>query len=412
MKKTLLLQSALVAAAGVMLADVASAQVKAEPLSITVGGYFSQFYKVQDRDKQGQVDAATQNFASDAEIHFNIRTVLDNGLRIGGRVELEAASYTDQIDERYLFLEHNDWGRMELGSTDKVSGKMLYFAPNSLPGHSTTVHSEYSAAANTPLMWFANANHDTEGVNIYTAANRYFGSKAGKGIQLGLSYTPDGCEDFAQANGTGLSIAAGSGRSCGANFGQTTIGTAGSAGTVGAQLSQQYTVAGNYIETFGGVDVALYAAYNSVHIEGALGAGVNDPRQAGWQIGAQLNIPLDAGAAVQVGGGYSREDVGVAAVEKRKAYSAGVRYLSNGANPGSWGIGAEYYTRTDDAIVAVGNIQDLKLQYYHVGLTYQLAAGVLTWAGLGVSDLDRPAGVGGGIDVNQTFGVIGIGLTF
>ena len=48
------------------------------------------------------------------EIHFNIRGTLDNGTVIGGRVELEAAAYGDQVDERYMFLEHRDTGRIDV----------------------------------------------------------------------------------------------------------------------------------------------------------------------------------------------------------------------------------------------------------------------------------------------------------
>ncbi len=108
MKSSLLLQTALVAAAGLMLADNAFAQVKAEPLGVTVGGYMTRTFKVQDRDKvtgSAQTDKSTATFGGpNAEIWFNLRAVLDNGLRVGGRVELEAASDGDQIDESYTLV--------------------------------------------------------------------------------------------------------------------------------------------------------------------------------------------------------------------------------------------------------------------------------------------------------------------
>lgn len=381
MKKTLLLQTALVAAAGLMLADVANAQTKAQPLAATVGGYFTQFVKFQDpgNAQAGSTDRGMA-FSSDAEIWFNIRGVLDNGTVIGGRVELEAATYQDQVDERYLFIEKADVGRIELGSTDRVTGKMLYFAPNSLPGHSSTVHSEYTSAANTPLMWFANSGHDNEGINVYTASNRYFGSKAGKGLQLGFSYVPDGCQDFQVLS-----------NACGSTFGGRS-----NAG----QTSDQYAVAANYIESFGAVSAALYAGYNSVLIEAD---GSND-RHNGWQAGAQFAYSVGGGAAIQFGGGYSDEDR--SATIEREAYSLGLRYLTNGAAPGSVGIGVEYYNREDKT---TGVAQADELDYYHLGVTYQLATGVLTFAGVGVSDRDA---TGTANDNDQTFGVVGIGLSF
>ena len=392
MKKTLLLQTALVAAAGMMLADVANAQTKAQPLAVTVGGYMTQFFKMQDRD-DSQVDQHATGFATDGEIWFNIRGVLDNGTVVGGRVELEAGTYGDQIDERYLFLERNDIGRVELGSTDRVSAKMNYFAPAVLPGHSTTTQSEYTAAVNTPQMWFGNNNNDAEGINVYTSANRYFGSKAGKGLQLGFSYVPDGCQDFG-TGAAGSSLAATAG--CGGGFGST-VNT--------GQLSNQYNVAANYLESFGAVDVALYAGWNSVRRE-ATAQG----RMDGWQVGTQLAYNLGDGAAIQVGGGYAEEDVQKAVAgtggQERQNYSVGVRYLTNGSRPGSIGVGVEYFGREDEVPTTGATTE---LEYYQLGVTYQLATGVLTFAGVGVSDQDNP---GATADVEQTFGVVGIGLSF
>lgn len=421
MKKTLLLQTALVAAAGLFVADIASAQVKAEPIAVTVGGYYTQFYKVQDQGN-AQVDSAGQNFNADAEIWFNIRSVLSDGTVIGGRVELEAASYTDQIDEAYIFVERADIGRLEAGSTDKVSGKMLYFAPGSLPGHSTTVHSEYTASATTPLMWFANSNHDTQGISLYTASNRYLGSKAGKGIQLGVSYVPDGCEDNTPAGSTtavttGNGI--GSGRGCGGAYGSTINP---------GQFARQVVGAANYLETFGPVDAALYGAYQSGSHEADVAASASTQNitkgsVSGYQFGTLLTYNVGDGSTVQLGGGYSNEELSKAAANRtngqrdRMAYSAGLRYLTNGANAGSIGIGVEYYHRNDSNTFAAANATfntaaatgDQTLDYYHLGLTYQIAPGILTFIGGGVSDLDNP---GQARDNKQTFGVLGLALNF
>lgn len=390
MKKTLLLQTALVAAAGLFMADVANAQVKAEPLAVTVGGFFTQFIKFQDKDlSPGQPNEHATAFASDAEIYFNVRGVLDNGTVLGAQVQLEASSFGDQIDERYMFAEHREIGRAEIGSTDRVSGKMLYFAPNSLPGHATqSSFSEYAAANGGISMWFDANGHDNEGINLYTASNRYFGSKAGKGLQLGVSYVPDGCQD---RDGGGT---------CGAvNFG-TTADT--------NQISKQYVVAANYLESFGPIDLALYGAWQNHDVE-----NVNNGRHDSWQAGAQFAWNLGGGSALQFGGGYSDEEVGtggatgVVAAEK---WNAGVRYLTNGAAPGSVGIGIEYFKRDRDLLAFAG---DYETEYYHLGLTYQLATGVLTFAGVGVSDQTAPAGFTlSAVNNDQTFGVVGIGLTF
>ncbi|WP_370155612.1 hypothetical protein, partial [Ferrovibrio sp.] len=263
---------------------------------------------------------------------------------------------------------------------DRVTGKMLYFAPNAIPGHSTTVNSEYSAAATQPLMWFANSGHDNDGINLYTASNRYFGSKVGKGLQLGVSYVPNGCQDFS---------AQGSTAGCGGGFSSTANGG----------LSQQYAIAANYVESFGSVDAALYAGYNSVHIENSS----TDPRQAGWQLGAQFAYNVGDGSAIQLGGGYSNEDR--SATIERTAWSAGLKYLTNGSKPGSVGIGVEYHNRVDETVGSADN----ELDYYTFGVTYQLATAVQTFAGVGVSDNDTGTA---STSAKQTFGVVGLGLRF
>ncbi len=423
MKKTLLLQTALVAAAGVMLADASFAQVKAEPLGVTVGGYMTRTFKVQDRDKiavpagtatanlPGQHDKSAATFgAPDAEIWFSLRAVLDNGLRIGGRVELEGATDGDQIDESYVWFE-NDLGRIELGSTDRVASKMQYFSPNAtLSGQNTGQVSE-NAVFITPAnnraggvtMWFANAANDAEGINFYTSSNRYFGSKAGKGLQLGYSYTPDGCQDYTNGafnNGTYA------GTTCDAGFGSTNNGT----------TRNQHTFAGNYLESFGDFNVALYGGYISNRAESTATTAVNaaPKRVTGWQAGLQVGYNLGGGSTITVGGGLkdeevSRNDAGNAI--DRKAYVVGVYYLSNGAAPGSIGVGADYWWAKGEETAANVKQGDDKAKVFQVGVSYQLATGIKLYGGAGTYKYTD----GNGTLANESkanFGLLGVNLVF
>jgi hypothetical protein len=390
MKKTLLLQTALVAAAGLFVADIANAQTKEVPIGVTVGGYYNQLLQYQDRDLR-TTDIRDHGIKQDSEIWFNIRGVLANGTVIGGRVELESATYGDQLDEVYMFIEHPEFGRTEIGSTDAVTTKMIYAAPNSLPNYSTTVHSEYSAVNNAPLMRFVNAMDDANHISAYTASNRYFGSKAGKGLQLGVTYTPDNCQDFSVQSTDTASITP-----CTGSFLAAPV-----------SLEQGFNAAANYLESFGAFDVALYAGYNSVKVIGTGAATSPSGRESGVQGGALFTYNIGDGSSVQLGGAYTDEDV--SAVRQRKGWTAGVRYLTNGAAPGSVGIGFEYADRNESnsrgATTRVGD-----LEYWHVGLTYQVAAGILGFVGVGVSDTsDHPTATS---NIDQTFGVVGINLTF
>lgn len=397
MKKTLLLQTALVAAAGLFVADIANAQTKEVPLGLTVGGYYNQLLQWQDRSPNG--GQSDHGIKQDSEIHFNFRGVLANGTVIGGRVELESGTYGDQIDETYMFVEHTEYGRAEIGSMDSVTTKMIYAAPNSLPNYSSTVQSEYSAVNNAPLMRFANNMDDAHRINLYSASNRYFGSKAGKGLQIGLNYTPDNCQDLTTASGAASATAVTSGQQgCGGGFftPNTVVG-----------LEQQFNAAANYLESFGQFDVALYAGYNSVKVIAAGATTSPSSREDGWQGGATFGYNLGDGSLIQVGGGYTNEDV--TAVRERKGWTAGARYLTNGAAPGSVGIGFEYANR-DERNTRGATTRAGDLDYWHVGLTYQVAAGILGFVGVGVSDTsDHPTTTS---NVDQTFGVVGVNLTF
>src|SRR3546814_726222 len=231
-----------------MLADVSTAQDKAVPIGVTVGGYMTRSFSVQDRGTR-QVDQPAATFAApDAEIWFNIRSVLDNGTVIGGRIELEGSTESDQIDESYLFVEKHDLGRIEVGSTDLVPNKMLYGPPNAIPGDHTTVtgaSGDFFGSSNY-MMWFSSIQNDKEHINIYSSSNRYFGSKVGKGLQLGFSYLPNACEDRGTSAGTTGSC-------------QTFSGPAN--GSTVNNMQNVYAAAANYIESFGPVDAALYGAW-------------------------------------------------------------------------------------------------------------------------------------------------------
>lgn len=412
MKSPYLLQTALVAATGLMLADPAFAQVKAEPLGVSVGGFMTRTFKVQDRDKEAgsaQTDKSSATFgAPNAEIWFNLKAVLDNGLRVGGRIELEAASDGDQIDESYVWFE-NDLGKVELGSTDRVAAKMQYFSPNTtLPGQdnistATSENAPFVVPANNRAgptsMWFANHGNDAEGLNIYSSSNRYFGSKAGKGLQLGVSYVPDGCQDYNNAGGQ--FAAAGNITNCDAGFGNTVNGS----------VRNHFNVAGNYIESFGDLTLALSAGYVSTRIESiglntTTNAGTaGQPRLTGWQGGSQLTYALGGGSTIGVGGGYKSEEV--TSTIDRRSYILGFLYTTNGANPGSIGVGGDYW----NAKGKEAGLADDKADIFQVGVSYMLASGIKVYGGAGTYDYTD----GNSTRANESkanFGVLGVNLTF
>ncbi len=113
MKKFLYGTTAL-AAAG-LISGPALAQ--ADPLHFELGGYFQQFFGVTDMDfnADGTTNSSSSVSYKNAEVYFKMRGELDNGLKIGGRLELEGDNGGDQIDQAYLTLA-GGFGSLRLGS--------------------------------------------------------------------------------------------------------------------------------------------------------------------------------------------------------------------------------------------------------------------------------------------------------
>src|SRR5262245_839351 len=107
MKRVALLGSTALFGAGMM----ANTAMAADGIKLGVGGFFRTAYMATfDDDSEGEPgnERNTDGVFSDAEIHFNGSTVLDNGLEVGARVELEGEDNSgeggDQIDEAWIYF--------------------------------------------------------------------------------------------------------------------------------------------------------------------------------------------------------------------------------------------------------------------------------------------------------------------
>lgn len=429
MKKTLLLQTALVATAGLFLADIASAQTKEVPIALTLGGYYTTVFKAADLDNSRTLSSRQNHgFSTDAEIYFNIRGVLADGTVIGGRVELEGETEGDQIDEAYMYVERSDIGRAEFGSTDRAASKMVFAAPTAIPGYGTIDPTGSISITNAPtgartsgnFTKFSGAVDDANGINLYTSADRYFGSKVGKGLQLGFSYTPDGCQDLTSTNNSAFASAP-TQIGCGGGF--TTDNDAG-------QVSRAYTFAANYLESFGALDVGVFGAYNRFDIEansaGSLTSGsatvFKSDGLEGWAVGTTLTYNIAGGSSVQVGGAWKKEEMGVGPNDERNVYTAGVRYLTNGANPGSVGVGVDWAkTKADQGNIAGTTVSgEDEYTWVSLGVTYQVARGIVAFGGVGQYEYEDAIAAGtvvGGTaqadnDAKAKFAIVGARLDF
>ena len=119
-----------VAAAALLASGSLAADKKSMKPSISVNGYYEGVVgAILDEETDG--DTTALDTRTDAEIHFNGRGTLENGMKIHARVELEgqnnhsaANAGGDPIDEYFLSVS-GTFGRIILGGTGGAPVKML-----------------------------------------------------------------------------------------------------------------------------------------------------------------------------------------------------------------------------------------------------------------------------------------------
>lgn len=183
------------AACGVVFGSQAA--TAAEPIKLTVGGFFKAAYMiVEDDDGEGEFgnENSFDGFFNDAEIHFTGATVLDNGLEVGARIELEGETDADQIDEAWIWFS-GGWGEVRIGSEDEALANACVVPPGGTGNFSAFSPNQWGANG-SGLFAFGGvfgSNSVCTGVDESSDAQKlvYISPSFG-GFQLTLSYTPDG----------------------------------------------------------------------------------------------------------------------------------------------------------------------------------------------------------------------------
>src|SRR4029453_1019171 len=201
MKKVLLGTTALLGAG-----LVASPAFAADGIKLGVGGFFKTAYMVNfDDDSEGERgnEHNTDGVFSDAEIHFTGSTLLDNGLEVGARVELEgedddsvsvdfdsesASDGGDQIDEAWIYFS-GGFGELRMGSDDDALANACIVPPGGTGNFS----------AFSPNQWGAKtlpSNRGGSRVDARAPAQKFvYISPSFAGFQFTGSYTPNGGDE-------------------------------------------------------------------------------------------------------------------------------------------------------------------------------------------------------------------------
>lgn len=368
----------------------------ADPLKVTITGWVSGVAVFGDQSHLGY-KPRNETFKWDGEIHFNGETKLDNGMKVGFVVELEAFSTTparagsgdllnsDQIDEHYIWFE-DTWGRIEYGATNGAGSKLHAYIPSVMPSHGVDTPDYFhfatpswsSAGLGSSSPFEFGTNEDFNKVTYFTPSI--------SGFTFGVSYTPN------IAPGT-------TGNACGSGGGsanQYGVCPKGVPGTFhdGVEAGLQYKNEFNGI----GILASIGGFYASVSDKGSPGivTGLPTTDWKRWATGINLTYQ-----GFTVGGAFRWDNQGTAGKNNEIMYGLGVTYDTGG--PWKFGVAWSHTRDQDD-----GNKADT-LDFVDGGAVYTVGPGIDLFAGLQYAYF---GGNLGGPNSHGVAGYLGSKLTF
>ncbi|MGE5476414.1 MAG: porin [Bacteroidales bacterium] len=386
MKKVLIASTALVAAT--MFSGAASAS---EKIKLELGG-FSKWWVVgqwqegsfqsNNNARGAQGDYNSVDIKGDNEIFFGGSTTLDNGMKVGINIELEAGGNTgtnaastngndsaDIIDKSSVFVE-SGFGKVILGSEANGAALLHVFAPDAAGNTDSDgiITGGYSIvrpnAVNRRVSTSIDTDDNAEKIT-YVAPSFY-------GLTVGATYVPNTSED---------------------------IRSSARLNTASNVAGEIYGVGALYAKTFGGVDLKVSAGWATYDAE----AGLMQPTKVNeYTAGTQIGY-----AGFTVGGSYRK--VNAANILAPNGFGAGdvwdmgVQYAS-----GPYAVSFVYFQSIQQATVGGG---DDRFSVYQASGKYSLGAGVDALATVGRG---KYAGTSG-LDQDQNTGwsaMTGLSLAF
>lgn len=388
MKKYLYGTTALAAvalAAGPALAE-------AEPLHMELGGYYTIWYTYSDPDVAANGSKSVGEFSNmqNAEVYFRMRGELDNGLRIGGRIELEGENGGDQIDQHYLVLA-GGFGEFRLGSIN--SGRYSYGWNTDAPTVGIGINSGWMSGLVTPQN---GSGFRFRSVGISTVIDfsndeakvTYFTPRF-NGFQLTGSWTPRGHR----------------------TTGSTSVGQGGSTFFFSGPADENiintngFDLGISYSGDFDGVGIEVQAGLATANGSNQSdNAGFDDPFAyngglavsfSGFTVAASFAVITD-GLAFQCTG----TNLGTASClesNEGDSFNIGVGYST-----GPWDFSLSYFTGTEESLLSQSG--DDENTFVEIAASYTLGPGLrLSLAAL---DIDFDGELPGPSDDNDGVAVV------
>ncbi|KRS15888.1 porin [Roseovarius indicus] len=361
MKKQLLCTSAIAL-------GIAAAPAAAQEWNLDWGGYMNQHVAFGDISDNltALTGLASPDWEGDGldlhqttEIIFTPSVTLDNGMTFGINVQLEGERTAANIDETYMSISSDTFGRLDLGAENSAGYKSMVGAPGvtsmyiNSPSTSafipyTGVDAFLSAAAGTPItlvtLPFRQAglssytevggNNDVQRITYYTPDFN--------GLTVGVSYAPQGVVNAASS----FSI------------------------NKNAVLSDIFDIGVNYSNTFGSTDITLAARWGTGDSPSTAPTASDFET---WGVGFQVGFNN-----ITVGGSWTENDndetlvPSVIGIGDSEGWSFGVTYDA----AGPWAFEALTYQSETDLVVGGVALGKTDREAYRIGASRTLGPGV------------------------------------
>ena len=337
MKKTLLLGTTALVAAGFAVSGVAQAE---EPISAGISGYYKAAMGMLDQDDaDGEAADSAQSLAlaQDLEISIGGSTTLDNGLTAGFNAQIEGNNGGQTIDEKNIFLS-GGFGTIQVGSIESARQQMTIFAPSG--NYNFGVNSEFFQFAN--LGGVFNVRTYADGLGNEDAIKIVYKTPNFNGFQIGASFAPDDGENGSYGGNTGDDV---------------------------GDLEAETALAISMTRDLGGFSVSGMLGMEKHTLErcnAAAGTQTCNNNPETSQIGGKISFGSWA-----IGGGWQGTDLATqttaGANREREDADIGISYWS-----GSYGVGLQYGGAQTDATDGSND----SLEIYAINATYVLGPGV------------------------------------
>lgn len=344
MKKLLGVTTALVT-----LGAFAAAAQAADPVKLSLGGY-SYWYVGYGSNSNG--DYQEVDVKGDNEIWFTGSTTLDNGIKIGVQIELEAGGHTDTrggdvIDESYVFVE-GSFGKVIIGTEDNAIALTHVSAPDVGLALSDGDYGLWVVSPLTLEFYTTWADRDSDSEKLIYFTPQFYG------LTFGISYTPNVASEDSRT---------------------TTV--------ISGTANNALALALGYTREFGDFSVAASAGYYRHDVDGldatqefTLGAKFG---YAGWALGGSFRHSEEDDGIGGGSGAYSIAGDGI-------AWDIGVSYTS-----GPFAVSFGYFTSEADGI-GTGSA-DQTMDLYQLSGSYTLGEGVVLVGSIFYNEYDGGAGM-------------------